>query len=357
MSDSDPSFAIFGTEEPDLYGALGLKPDAKESEIKTSYRKLALKFHPDKFPLNITDDQRNDYLIKFERIGFAYKVLSDSTRRKRWDETGRTDENFLLNGGNGSDHEAWKEYFKDLWSGEVNSTTIKEFTLKYQGSDEELNDLHQHYLDFDGSLEEILSHTMCATDADEPRIIKRIDESIKSGLLPKKKRWQNDKKDEKAREKRRKEATKESKEAEEMAKELGVHDQLFGECSNSEKDTSDVSSKRKSKSANKSKESNSEDALKALIQSRSVGRHESLMAKLEAKALAESNKELSSSKSKTKGKKRVIESEEQDHSIKPDQPSEEEFLKIQADMEERRKKSGSKTAESKKTKAGKKVKT
>lgn len=58
-------------------------------------------------------------------------MLKDETRRKRYDESGRTD----AGGGAGAKTEAeWKDYFRELWSGEVNGATIDEFTKKYQGA-------------------------------------------------------------------------------------------------------------------------------------------------------------------------------------------------------------------------------
>lgn len=56
-------------------------------------------------------------------------MLKDEDRRKRYDSTGRTDE-----GLGARSEEGWKEYFNNLWTGEVNANTVDEFTRKYQGS-------------------------------------------------------------------------------------------------------------------------------------------------------------------------------------------------------------------------------
>lgn len=55
-------------------------------------------------------------------------MLKDQERRERYDQTGRTDE-----GGTRSE-EGWREYFKELWKGEVNAETLEEFRTKYQGA-------------------------------------------------------------------------------------------------------------------------------------------------------------------------------------------------------------------------------
>lgn len=56
----------------DYYKILGVKRDAKEKDLKKAYRKLALKWHPDK---NI--DNKEAATKKFEIISEAYEVLSD----------------------------------------------------------------------------------------------------------------------------------------------------------------------------------------------------------------------------------------------------------------------------------------
>lgn len=330
-----PSDAIFSTDPenpPDLYEILELSSrDATGAEVRTAYRKGALKCHPDKISSSLSEEEKLEARQKFDQIGFAYKILSDPKLRERYDKTGKTDENSFLDGLD--DEASWNAYFKDLWSGEVNAQTIEEFTTKYRGSEEELNDLHEHYLAFDGSLADILSHTMCATDECEPRLIKRIDKSIKDGLLPLKPKWETTKKDIKARAKRRKVAEQESKEAEELAKELGVHDKLYG--SQKSKATSSSSKNKKEQAQS------SEDALKALIQGNAARKHESLIAKLEAKALSESTNKQSKKSGKNSSKKRKSaadeeDDEEGDQAHSTNGPTEDEFQKIQAELEARK---------------------
>lgn len=65
----------------DYYEVLGIKRDSTESEIKSAYRKLARKYHPD---VNKTKDAEQ----KFKDINEAYEVLSDKTKRQRYDNLG-----------------------------------------------------------------------------------------------------------------------------------------------------------------------------------------------------------------------------------------------------------------------------
>lgn len=71
----------FGEEEEDYYKLLGLSKDASEKEIKKAFRKLAIKYHPDK---NNDPDARE----KFEKIANAYDVLSDPEKRRQYDQFG-----------------------------------------------------------------------------------------------------------------------------------------------------------------------------------------------------------------------------------------------------------------------------
>ena len=66
----------------DYYELLGINKNATEDEIKKSYRKLAVKYHPDKNPGNKTAEE------KFKEISEAYEVLSDSEKRSKYDQFG-----------------------------------------------------------------------------------------------------------------------------------------------------------------------------------------------------------------------------------------------------------------------------
>lgn len=66
----------------DLYEILGVSKDASDDEIRKSYRKLAIKYHPDKNP----DDK--EATEKFKKISDAYEVLSDAEKREAYDSRG-----------------------------------------------------------------------------------------------------------------------------------------------------------------------------------------------------------------------------------------------------------------------------
>jgi len=67
----------------DYYEILGISRDANQDEIKKAYRKLAIKYHPDKNPDNIKEAEE-----KFKEATEAYEVLSDTDKRARYDRFG-----------------------------------------------------------------------------------------------------------------------------------------------------------------------------------------------------------------------------------------------------------------------------
>ncbi len=66
----------------DYYEILGVARDADDSTIKKAYRKLAMKYHPDRNPDNKEAEE------KFKEIGEAYEVLSDADKRAAYDRMG-----------------------------------------------------------------------------------------------------------------------------------------------------------------------------------------------------------------------------------------------------------------------------
>jgi len=68
----------------DMYGVLGVSRDATEAEIKKAYRKMAVKWHPDKNPECKEEAER-----MFKAVAEAYEVLSDADKRAVYDRYGR----------------------------------------------------------------------------------------------------------------------------------------------------------------------------------------------------------------------------------------------------------------------------
>ncbi len=112
-------------EFKDYYKILGVDKEATKEEIKKAYRKLALKYHPDRNPGDkIAED-------KFKDITEAYEVLSDDEKRKKYDSLGSN----------------WKYYnnadFNGDWFGNFGSGRQKAYTFHTN-----INDIFE---DFGGS--------------------------------------------------------------------------------------------------------------------------------------------------------------------------------------------------------------
>lgn len=83
----------------DPYELLGVSRDATEQEIKKAYRKLALKYHPDKIT---NEHEREESEAKFKEITSAYEILSDAELREKYDRYGSSGFDGM-NGGFGED--------------------------------------------------------------------------------------------------------------------------------------------------------------------------------------------------------------------------------------------------------------
>ena len=106
-------------EYKDYYEILGVKRDASEAEIKSAYRKLARKYHPD---VNKTKEAES----KFKDINEAYEVLGDKAKRQRYDSLGSNwqggqsytpppgFEQFNFGGGNGGAYQSFNFNGQDL---------------------------------------------------------------------------------------------------------------------------------------------------------------------------------------------------------------------------------------------------
>src|SRR5438067_5866453 len=99
------------TEKRDYYEVLGVERGATDEEVKRSYRKLAVKFHPDKNP----DDPHAEE--KFKELGEAYDVLIDPDKRAAYDRFGHAA--FTQGGagfGRGVFHDPF-EIFREVFGG------------------------------------------------------------------------------------------------------------------------------------------------------------------------------------------------------------------------------------------------
>ncbi len=90
----------------DYYKVLGVDKNATAEDIKKAYRKLAMKYHPDKNPGNKQAEE------KFKEINEANEVLSDQEKRARYDELSSTYNSWQQAGGNPNSF-SWDDLFNN----------------------------------------------------------------------------------------------------------------------------------------------------------------------------------------------------------------------------------------------------
>lgn len=103
-------------EFKDYYKTLGVSKNASQDEIKKAYKKLILKYHPDKNP---GDKEAEN---KFKEVGEAYEVLSDPEKRKKYDNLGSSWNNFRQEGRSTEDFD-WSDWFASQHQRRQKTTT------------------------------------------------------------------------------------------------------------------------------------------------------------------------------------------------------------------------------------------
>jgi len=195
---------------------------------------------------------------KFQAIAFAYAILSDERRRKRYDATGNISESLDID----DDDFNWTDFFKAQWKDTVTQSSINNFKSNFQNSEEERRDVISHYISSKGDLNKIFDSVMLSDPLDdEDRFRKYIDHAIAVGEVERFPAYTEE--SEKRRTARHRKARKEADEAAEHAEALGM---------NGNGTTSEQKSKQES-----------ESDLLSMIQNRSKDRATNFLDALEAK--------------------------------------------------------------------------
>src|SRR5690349_25151445 len=100
----------------DYYEVLGVNKDASSEDIKKSYRKLAMKYHPDRNPDNPKAEEQ------FKEAKEAYEMLSDDQKRAAYDQYGHAGVDPSMGGGAGGFGaggfgDAFGDIFGDIFGG------------------------------------------------------------------------------------------------------------------------------------------------------------------------------------------------------------------------------------------------
>ncbi|KAE9024690.1 hypothetical protein PR001_g12604 [Phytophthora rubi] len=229
--------AEFG-DDCDLYTVLGVERSATDKELTRAYRKLALKYHPDK--QRGDEASRAKATAKFQAVSAIHSILSDKEARAVYDESGT-----ILS----DEHDAkppsfqmWTQYFARMFP-KVTTEDIARFEGEFRHSDEERRDVLDAYTKYEGEMQHVMDTIMLSTDDDEERFAEMIQEAIKEKEVKAFPTWREYVK-EQAKKKRKKETPaqqkrkqakreKEAREAEELFNKIRGNQQNRGEGSGS----------------------------------------------------------------------------------------------------------------------------
>jgi len=116
-----------GMAKRDYYEVLGVNRDAPEDEIKKAYRKLAMKWHPDRNPDNPKAEEH------FKEAKEAYEILSDGSKRAAYDQFGHAGVDQAAAGAgagfSGNFADAFGDIFSDIFGGGRSRSSV------YRGAD------------------------------------------------------------------------------------------------------------------------------------------------------------------------------------------------------------------------------
>ena len=93
----------------DYYDVLGVDRNASDQEIKKAFRRMAMKFHPDRNP----DDKTSE--DKFKEVNEAYEVLSDAQKKAAYDQYGHAGVDPNMGGGGGGFDGGFSDVFGDVF--------------------------------------------------------------------------------------------------------------------------------------------------------------------------------------------------------------------------------------------------
>ncbi|XP_054724390.1 dnaJ homolog subfamily C member 9-like [Uloborus diversus] len=194
----------------DLYEVLKVGREASDKELKDAYRKRSLLYHPDR----VDSTKKEEATRQFQVLSHVHSILSDKDRRGFYDETGGIDDESGLSEG-----KDWENYWRLLFP-KITKKDIENYLNSYKGSDEEKEDLKNHYIKYEGDFNKISENLIGYEFEEETRYHDILTNMIKSEEIPDFPKFSKETKARKAARERR--LKKDAVEAEKIGKELGI---------------------------------------------------------------------------------------------------------------------------------------
>jgi molecular chaperone DnaJ len=117
----------------DYYEVLGVSRDASEADLKKAFRRLAMKYHPDR-----NKDDSGDAEVKFKEAKEAYEILSDANKRAAYDQYGHAGVDPSMGGRPGAGAGGFEDIFGDVF-GDIFGSRRGGGQRAYRGSDLQYN--------------------------------------------------------------------------------------------------------------------------------------------------------------------------------------------------------------------------
>lgn len=97
----------------DYYDILGVSKNSSKDELKSAYKKLAIKYHPDRAP----EDKKEEYEEHFKEVNQAYSTLSDDSKRRTYDSLGPDNYQDSPNGFGGGATADFSDILREVFGG------------------------------------------------------------------------------------------------------------------------------------------------------------------------------------------------------------------------------------------------
>ena len=150
-----------------LYELLRVTPAATDKEVRKAYLVLSRAVHPDRNP---SPHAQQDFIA----LKKAYDILSDATKRERYDRTGQVDD----------ESQSFADAYERYRGVPISDEDIVSYMESYRNSEAEQQDLVDYFEAHRGDVSRILGSLVGSTDKDIPRFVKFLKAALRSGQVP-----------------------------------------------------------------------------------------------------------------------------------------------------------------------------